>query len=206
MRKNYNEIPLPELYRIHKYSGITFEINDGVMQKEKKERDIMKRIRMLYAVVIVLLSAALFFMAVRINASDHSEAIPEEYIRYCEEAGQAYNISPELLESIIETESDGNPNTIGAAGEIGLMQIYPKYHKDRMEELGIYDLYDPRGNIFVGADYIRELFEKYEDVGTVLMVYNGTKNAVDRGSVGDYTDYAISVIARSHELEKLHGK
>lgn len=50
------------------------------------------------------------------------------------------------------------------------------------------------------------MFEKYEDIGTVLMVYNGTKNAVRRGEQGDYTKYARKIMQRSRELEGLHGK
>lgn len=133
-------------------------------------------------------------------------SLPPEYIQYCEEAGRAYNICPELLEAVIEAESGGNPYAVGAAGEIGLMQVYPEYHMERMGRLGVSSLSDPKGNIFVGADYLAELFLEYGDAGTVLMLYNGTENAEGRGSAGDYTEYAESVLGRSAQLERLHKK
>ena len=64
--------------------------------------------------------------------------------------------------------------------------------------------YPEPGKIVPGR--LWELFEKYEDIGTVLMVYNGTKNAVRRGEQGDYTKYARKIMQRSRELEGLHGK
>lgn len=130
----------------------------------------------------------------------------ETYNGYCDEIGAEYNICPELLEAIIEAESSGNPNAVGADGDIGLMQVVKRWHTDRMKRLGVYDLKDPYGNILVATDYLAELFEKYEDVGTVLMEYNGTPNSQSKGMAGDYTEYALSVMERSYDLERAHGK
>lgn len=140
------------------------------------------------------------------NAFVISDISDQEIINYCEEIGQIYNICPELLEAIIEIESSNNPNAIGDCGEIGLMQIYPKYHQDRMIRLGVDSLQDPYSNILVGADYLLELFNEYQDLPIVLMVYNGSSDAIERGKTYNLTEYAKRVIARSHELERLHNK
>ena len=147
-----------------------------------------------------------FMGAVGIHAEGADTSLPPEYIQYCEEAGRAYNVCPELLEAVIEAESGGDPYAVGAAGETGLMQVYPEYHMGRMGRLGVASLSDPKGNIFVGADYLAELFLEYGDAGTVLMVYNGTENAEARGSAGDYTGYAEGILGRSAQLERLHKK
>ena len=75
-----------------------------------------------------------------------------------------------------------------------------------MERLGVYDIYDSKGNVLLAADYLLELFEEHGDVGTVLMLYNGSKNALERGARGDYTEYASKIMRRSEQLERLHGK
>ena len=149
---------------------------------------------------------ALFFIAIKIHAGEADTELPAEYIQYCEEIGQAYHICPELLEAVIEEESGGNPDAVGAAGEIGLMQVYPKYHRMRAGHLNVYDLSDPEGNILVGADYLAELFKEYGDIGTALMVYNGVLDAEERGKRGSYTDYAEKVMKRAAQLERLHKK
>lgn len=156
--------------------------------------------------VFGLLVLFMLLVAVEANACGADTELPQEYIRYCEEIGQAYHICPELLEAVIETESNGDPDAVGELGEIGLMQIYPKYNMDRAERLGVRYLFDPKGNILVGADCLAELFEEYGDPGTVLMLYNGTKGAADRGRQGDSTDYAEKVMKRAAQLERLHKK
>ena len=157
-------------------------------------------------VVFGILLLFMLLIAVEANACGADTGISKEYISYCEEIGRAYHICPELLEAVIETDSGGNPDAVGDLGEIGLMQVYPKYHMNRAEHLKVYNLFDPKGNILVGADYLAELFQEHEDIGTALMIYNGTKDAVDRGMRGDYTDYAKKIMKRCEQLERLHEK
>ena len=72
-----------------------------------------------------------------------------------------------------------------------------------MQELGVTDLYDPEQNMEVAADYLQELFGRYEDVGTVLMVYHGESGAVSKIEPSQYAD---EILTRSAELERIHGK
>lgn len=152
-----------------------------------------------------LVSVSLFG-TVMIHASGADTELSAEYVQYCREAGQAYHICPEFLEAVIEQESGGDPDAVGKDGEIGLMQVYPEYHLDRMERLGMHNLFDPRENIFVAADYLSELFFEYGDAGTALMAYNGTGDVAERGGRGDYTGYAVEVMERARQLERMHGK
>ena len=84
------------------------------------------------------------------------------------------------------------------------MQISEKWHADRMDRLGVTDIYDTVGNIRVGVDYLSELFLEYEDAATVLMVYHGEEDAVAKSSRGEISDYAKGILWRSQELEMLH--
>lgn len=145
------------------------------------------------------------------NASEIVDASTEttispEYVAYCETIGEQYQLSPELLQSIIEKESNGNPEALGKDGDSGLMQIIPKWHQERMEKLKIHDIFEPYGNIMVGADYIFELAMKYYDLPLVLMIYNGIplEEAFDRNQRGDFTEYANWIMKRTQELEREH--
>lgn len=128
--------------------------------------------------------------------------IPLEAQEACVKYGEEYGICPELLMAMIERESSGRPDA-ESGGCKGLMQISDRWHKDRMERLKVTDIYDVDGNIHVGADYLAELFEKYEDVGIVLMVYHGEKNAATKTELSDYADL---ILTRSAELERMNGK
>lgn len=128
--------------------------------------------------------------------------ISEEAQESCVKYGDEYGICPELLMAMIERESSGRPDA-ESGGCKGLMQISDRWHKDRMDRLEVTDIYDVDGNIHVGADYLAELFEEYEDVGSVLMVYHGEKNAADKEKLSSYADW---ILTRSAELERMNGK
>ena len=128
--------------------------------------------------------------------------INKDYVPFIYEAAEAYNICPELIIAIIERESSGKATVSSPSGACkGLMQIYEKYHVARMEKLGVTDLFDPEGNIWVGVDYLSELINKYQNVEVALMVYNGDKRAFEDGYV---SNYAREILSRSCELEELY--
>lgn len=154
--------------------------------------------------MVVALSVFMMFPAIEVNAQSE-QILSDEIIGYCEDVGQEYCIAPELLESIIITESIGNADAEND-GCIGLMQINEKYHKDRMKHLMVTDLYDPYSNILVGADYLMELADKYGDVALVLMVFHGEKDALEKNEQGIISDYAKEILERSEFLEREHGK
>lgn len=136
------------------------------------------------------------------------EDIPLDIQDCVEWYGTMYGISPELLEAIAYKESRYNPKA-EAAGCVGLMQISKKWHKDRMERLGVTDedLYTVDGSMHIAADYLAELFEKYEDAGMVLMIYNGDSNA-SAYYEGEHliSDYAAEILEHADRLTEKHGK
>ncbi len=155
---------------------------------------------------ILLLFLGILVPAVRAEAREAVE-VPEEVIEISEELGGEYGICPELIQAVCWQESrfqaDAENN-----GCIGIMQVDPEWHGDRMERLGVTDLTDSRQNMTVGVDYLAELAVRYEDVGAVLMKYNGDRRLKKllEGGMEDVSDYAQSVLELSAELERRHGK
>ena len=137
-----------------------------------------------------------------IRAQAEECIVPDHILEMSNEIGKEYNICPELLQSIAFQESRFQADARNG-GCTGLMQINPAWHEDRMRELGVTDLYDPEQNMEVAADYLQELFGRYEDVGTVLMVYHGESGAVSKIVPSQYAD---EILTRSAELERAHGK
>ena len=129
------------------------------------------------------------------------DAEMQEWIwNYCNDK----NISPALVMAIIERESSCNSNCVGDRGNsFGYMQIYKKWHTDRMEKLGVTNLLDGKQNIMVGVDYLLELFQENSDVTWVLNAYNGGRAYANRKSD---TDYSVDVLDRSAVLERLFEK
>lgn len=149
--------------------------------------------------VIVTVLISVMLSNLPIMASTHDVQYNRLYVKYCEEIGMKYHVSPELLEAIIEHESGGNPNVgLDWAKCYGLMGVSSKWNADRMKRLGVNNLYEPYGNILVATDLLLELFEKYEDPYEVLRFYGGYPE-------GDY-EFSKEMLQRSWELEVIHGK
>lgn len=133
--------------------------------------------------------------------------VPTEVIEISEELGEQYCICPELIQAICWRESRFQPDAKNKAGTcIGIMQVYEKWHKDRMEKLGVTDLTDMRQNMTVAVDYLAELAEDSEDVAVALMRYHGEKDAKDKALAGEISDYAKDILEMSEHLEREHGK
>lgn len=113
-------------------------------------------------------------------------------------------ISPYLVYAVCWRESRYNIDITGDNGEShGLMQIKVKYHTERLNRLGVSDLYDPKQNIMVGIDYLVELLNYREDATLewALMAYNGGPTYADEMQKnGEISGYALEVLSKLNEL------
>ena len=134
--------------------------------------------------------------------SQNAVKIPLNIYTECVSAGNEYQICPEMLMAICWVESNCQPD-VKAGSCCGLMQVNPRWHTDRMDRLGVTDIYDPEGNIKVAADYLAELFRDNEDPAVVLMEYNGDSHAKEPGYLSIYAEKTLKISAA---LERVHGK
>lgn len=99
-------------------------------------------------------------------------------------------VDPNIVKAIIKEELGGNPSAIGDNGEsIGLMQIQPRWHKAKMEELGIVSLFDPQENVILGCAILSDLYEMYGNYEDALSVYNS-------GTTEDGKAYAERILKK----------
>ena len=162
----------------------------------------MKKSKML---AIALAASLVLTKSVMANEEIEPTHISVEAQVSCYEYGEMYDICPELLMAMIEAESSGNPKAENGDCK-GLMQISERWHTGRMEEIGADDIWSETDNIHIGANYLHELFNRYEDVALVLMVYNGESDAAEKAENGYISDYARKILDRSAELERWKGK
>lgn len=131
--------------------------------------------------------------------------IPEDVQAACEKWGAAYDICPELLEAICYNESR-YISTVENGTCKGLMQINTPYHKDRMKDCNVTDIFDIDSNIHVGADYLAELFKEHEDTAVVIGLYHGEPNAEAKAKKNQLSSYTTRILKKAASLEKAHGK
>lgn len=131
---------------------------------------------------------------------------PEKMQIYTKCLCEQYGVSYPLIIAMIERESGYQYNKSGDGGcSFGYMQIYEKWHEDRMERLNCTDVLNPYNNVKVGIDYIAKLIEKYGNKQDALTVYNyGEKGAQEKmWSKGVYTyTYNQEILQREQEIEE----
>lgn len=127
-----------------------------------------------------------------------AEDLQDHIFELCEAAG----IDPAVVIAMIKAESNFKADNIGDRGNaLGLMQIWPSYHYDRMDRLGCPDLLDPYQNVTVGIDYLKELLGRGRGMEWALMAYNaGWKCANEHYERGAVTVYVTKVRAEVEDL------
>lgn len=128
----------------------------------------------------------------------------QDYIMdICEYRG----VEPTIAFAIIKYESEFNPNAIGDHGNsIGLMQVQPRWHYARMNELGVNDLTDPYQNVTVGLDLFADLLDQYESVEYALMAYNGGSAYATRMiRSGRLSSYVYGVVGYANSMTMLEN-
>jgi len=86
------------------------------------------------------------------------------------------NVDASLVSAVIRAESNFQPRSVSRKGARGLMQLMPATAK----RLGVARPFDPRANIRGGAQYLRELADRFDNrPELVLAAYNAGENAVD---------------------------
>lgn len=154
----------------------------------------------------MMMAVLLVLQGMTASAAEGAALTEAQVMELAEDAGKQYNICPELLQAIAWRESKYDPRASNGGCE-GLMQVSLRWHKGRMERLGVTSLYDPADNMLVAADYLAELFAGYGEADVVLMYYSGNSRADEysRGT-GEMSAYVEEVLEESAALERSHGK
>lgn len=96
------------------------------------------------------------------------------------EASQRFGIPEHWIRAVLRAESAGDARAISSAGAMGLMQVMPDTWAGLRVRHGLgRDPYDPRDNILAGTAYLREMFDRYGNVGAMLAAYNAGPGRYD---------------------------
>lgn len=91
------------------------------------------------------------------------------YESIVQDTARKYNLSPQLLKSVIAVESAGNHRAVSPAGAKGLMQLIDSTAR----YVGVRNVFDPVENIEGGAKYLREMLNTFDgNLELALAAYN----------------------------------
>lgn len=110
---------------------------------------------------------------------------------HIDKIAKQYGLDSRIIKALIEEESGWLASAEGDDGtSIGLMQIQERWHKERLQRLGVTDLYNPEQNITVGCDILSELLNKYGNYKDALSVYNS-------GNTVEGREYAERILSNA---------
>lgn len=86
-------------------------------------------------------------------------------------------LDPLLIVAMMAVESSFNPEAKSHAGALGLMQVIPRWHMDKIGAENDHTvLFDPRFNVQVGTLVLVEGLQRYGSLEAALQYYNGARH------------------------------
>jgi len=105
-----------------------------------------------------------------------------------------HGLDPILILAVIAVESRFNPFAQSEQGALGLMQVVPRFHLDKIAALGVPSILVPDANIALGARILKDAIRRAGSEQAGLQLYNG--------AVDDETQaYANRVLQERRRLE-----
>lgn len=108
-----------------------------------------------------------------------------------EQAGQQYNVDPQLLRAQMQVESGGNPNAVSPQGAQGAMQLMPATAKS----LGVANPFDANQSVMGAAKLMAENLDRYGDVQKAVAAYHG---GTDPANWGPKTQAYVQKVASNY--------
>ncbi|HMD51060.1 MAG TPA: lytic transglycosylase domain-containing protein [Bryobacteraceae bacterium] len=132
---------------------------------------------------------------IRVVVSHTPVKLDASVVAAIEETARNLQVSPELVHSVIEVESNYNPYAVSPKGAEGLMQLMPATAR----RFGVTNSFDPRQNIEGGVRYLKALQETFGDDRLAIAAYNAGEKAVTRyGGVPPYPE-TVNYVAKVGE-------
>lgn len=111
------------------------------------------------------------FIARRYRVAEEASQL---FVRSAYDAGSELAVDPLLILAIMAIESSFNPVAQSSMGAVGLMQVIPRFHPEKLEDHGGHQaLLDPAINIRVGTQVLHEYMRRYGDMQPALQKYAG---------------------------------
>lgn len=120
------------------------------------------------------------------------------------EAAKYYEIPPEKFFALIQQESNFDSKALSPKGARGYTQLMP----DTAKELGV-DPDDPVQNLYGGAKYLRQQYDRFKDWDKAYAAYNAGPGAVEKaGGIPNFAetqDYVKKIKEREPQWLKQYG-
>jgi Rod binding domain-containing protein len=131
------------------------------------------------------------------------DPIVARFGRSIDKAAQETGLDSALIRSVIQTESNGDPNAVSPTGAKGLMQLVDS----TAQELCVRDPFDPDENIRAGSRYLKQMLDRFGDLKLALAAYNaGPGNVEKHGGMPPFEETRHYVERVTNRLGEIRSK
>jgi hypothetical protein len=103
-----------------------------------------------------------------------ARAVIERIVDEAHAAGATHEVDPLLILAVISVESRFDPNARSGFGAKGLMQVVPRFHRDKLAAHGgERSVFDPRVNVAVGTWILKDYVRRSGSLRAGLQRYSG---------------------------------
>ena len=109
----------------------------------------------------------------RAQTPTRSETI-DRFAEFIAEASTRFAVPASWIRAVMQIESGGDHRAASPRGALGLMQLMPGTWVELCAryELGL-DPFDPHDNIFAGAAYLKEMYDRFGSAGFLAAYHAG---------------------------------
>src|SRR5215218_9350779 len=118
-----------------------------------------------------------------------------QVVRSAFREGGRHGLDPLLILAVIAVESRFNPFAASEQGALGLMQVVPRFHKDKMPDEGAPAMLETEPNIATGTLILKDSIRRGGSDEAGLQLYNGSFDDETRA-------YANRVFAERRRIEQ----
>jgi soluble lytic murein transglycosylase-like protein len=123
-----------------------------------------------------------------------SRAVTRDLVGAAYREADRHALDPLLIVAVMAVESGFNPIARSDTGAMGLMQVIPRFHVDKLPAANAASVFDPHVNIRVGASVLKDCIRRGGTEIAGLQRYNGAR--------GDATcAYARKVLGEKQRLQ-----
>jgi len=180
----------------------------GRIKRLRPHRSFARLVAAIAPIMVQIAAPIAFASSVSAQAEPRSETI-DRFAEFIAEASTRFAVPASWIRAVMRIESGGAPRATSPRGALGLMQLMPNtwVELSARYELG-HDPFDPRGNIFAGAAYLKEMHDRFGSAGFLAAYHAGPRRYEQHLATGNPlpSETTAYVAAVTPLLDNEHGE
>lgn len=115
-----------------------------------------------------------------------AQKITEATLRWAREL----EVDEKLVLAIGKVESNFDYHAISSSGAMGVMQVIPRWHEDKIRDakkiIGTPEVFNIETNIYLGTRVIKDCIDRFKLLSKVLLCYSGNTVGYDKKVLAEY--------------------